>query len=784
MSLYDDAGLISLPTGAAGKDGTLYNIKPEEKLKATELITNGNFSNPGPGTGGLVADTSADRENGWRYISSEGSVKIIDGVLKIINGSGETDVRAYATNGVDDGGPLESSKKYKVSYEVVYNDGVSATGFKYYNGAFRDAPSSVGSHSIVFTQGASTNNFIFQNTIASSEIHLDNVSVKEVEQEAKDFTFDRASNLTATRVGPGGLIEKGRENLITYSNDFSEWGVNTNVYNTPTTGHTGHDGSTNAWLINRTSTSVSYVGIPNDPMLSYSGVFTWSVYAKNKSGVDNGILLYTEVGEASFDLTGNGSLISETSTIDTNIESIGSGWFRCSFTASGTIDNDADGRPRFMVVDTSGNSASGEIYVQDAQLEAGLVATDYIESGDTTGKAGILEDEPRFDYTGGGCPGLLLESQSVNQIPHSEYFGSEWTKTKVDLDSNQVISPEGLKNASLIKVSDTTDSQHHILAADLDVTDDSKYAFSVFAKKKDFDVIALTFTATNSKFNSATAKFNITGSGSVVSTEANIDSASIEDFGNGWFRCIATAEAIATGNNAHCRIQLTDSTGDMQFPGTVGEGTYIYGAQFEESEFATSYIPNHGTSGGATRQRDDVGVLNDTTTDGLTNGYNTTIYCKFKLLADDRSTITGLVNYYVPISGLQNDPRMLLHTGDQANGKFTVKVQYRVGGVAAHDLLIQSHTNAANGYNVGDEVKAIARITDNDVTLFVNGTKFTHANNSDTLTAGRPFKKSLSGSTMNAIDLTYSANTAQHELYEVITFPKALTDDECIDLTT
>jgi hypothetical protein len=36
-----------------------------------------------------------------------------------------------------------------------------------------------------------------------------------------DFTFSRGSNLAATRVGPTGLIEKGRENLFLQSNTFS-----------------------------------------------------------------------------------------------------------------------------------------------------------------------------------------------------------------------------------------------------------------------------------------------------------------------------------------------------------------------------------------------------------------------------------------------------------------------------------------------------------------------------------------------------------------------------------
>ena len=36
-----------------------------------------------------------------------------------------------------------------------------------------------------------------------------------------DFTFSRGSNLSATRVNASQLIEKGRENTLLYSNDFS-----------------------------------------------------------------------------------------------------------------------------------------------------------------------------------------------------------------------------------------------------------------------------------------------------------------------------------------------------------------------------------------------------------------------------------------------------------------------------------------------------------------------------------------------------------------------------------
>ena len=65
------------------------------------------------------------------------------------------------------------------------------------------------------------------------------------DQTRADFTFDRGSNLAATRVNADGLIEKGRENLLTESNSFSDsdW-TKTGV--TMTRGQPGYDGSNNA----------------------------------------------------------------------------------------------------------------------------------------------------------------------------------------------------------------------------------------------------------------------------------------------------------------------------------------------------------------------------------------------------------------------------------------------------------------------------------------------------------------------------------------------------------
>ena len=206
-----------------------------------------------------------------------------------------------------------------------------------------------------------------------------------------DFTFSRGSNLAATRVGPTGLIEKGRENLLLRSNEFdTTWAtIDSNV----TSSQSGYDGSSDAWLLSKTGASGRITQTK-----SISGIFTFSVYVKK--GTTDWVLLYkTGTGEGGryFDLTNGvtGSSIA-TAPIDSKIEDVGNGWYRCSI-----VGNSATAVVAY-VADSNGSQSgtSGSIYIQDAQAEIGLAATEVITTGATTGKAGLLEDEPRFDYSG------------------------------------------------------------------------------------------------------------------------------------------------------------------------------------------------------------------------------------------------------------------------------------------------------------------------------------------------------------------------------------------------
>ena len=257
-----------------------------------------------------------------------------------------------------------------------------------------------------------------------------------------DFTFTRGSNLSATRVGPNGYIEKGYENLLTYSNDFSNaaWNkVRTNISG----GQAGYDGSNDAWVFQPTSVTPAII-----QSISNSGVATFSVYAKANSVNWIRLQVTGSVGPlVFFDLDPNtiGNRIGlEQNNIDASIEDIGSGWFRCSVAFNSTTTS-----VLILPCIDSGvvGDANSSIYIQDAMLNQGLVAYPYIETTTAPVAGGILEDEPRIDFSD-GCGHLLLEPSRTNLVKHSEYLNG-LSITQGSITSNATISPEGVNNASL-----------------------------------------------------------------------------------------------------------------------------------------------------------------------------------------------------------------------------------------------------------------------------------------------------------------------------------------------
>jgi hypothetical protein len=284
-----------------------------------------------------------------------------------------------------------------------------------------------------------------------------------------DFTFSRST--AATRVNADGLIEKETRNLLLQSNTFNvstKWG---NANSTDTSGQSGYDGSNDAWKITSTSTSNAFLR----QIISFSGVNTISVYAK--AGTSNFLLTSTEGGGNTWFNLSAGTIGTDAS-ISSNIEDMGSGWYRCSVVWNASITG-----VRLYVCDADNSAAvtSGNfIYIQDAQAEQGLVARDYIETTTAAVYGGITDNVPRLDYTDSSCPALLLEPQRSNLLSQSEYLGGEFALDNVSLDYNYGTSPEGVSNSALLTQTGSSAS-NSLYEFGLPTTDGS-YTYSFFFK--------------------------------------------------------------------------------------------------------------------------------------------------------------------------------------------------------------------------------------------------------------------------------------------------------------
>jgi len=397
-----------------------------------------------------------------------------------------------------------------------------------------------------------------------------------------DFTFTRGSNISATRVNEGGYIEKGHENLLLQSNTFSDaaW----TKYNLTATGsQEGYDSTNDAWLISLTGGS----GQLRNPV-STNGVQTFSVYAKADT-LPFVALYFVGSGEGQYFDLENGTLGSVfiSDTIDSSIESVGNGWYKCSITT-----NDNISQLRIYPAGVNNIEAtSGSIYIQDAMLNQGLAAYPYLETTTTTAKGGILENMPRLDYSGGRCS-LLLEPSRTNLITNSEYIvASTFPFTEgLTINNNYESSPEGVINAA--KIIPTAVNSRHNLRTHL-ATPNNFDIISCFVKANGYDYVQLASWATGANY----INFNLTNGtiGSIGSSGPSIYG--IKDYGNGWYRIHANVQASGSGLIGIGIVTSASAAWAEPFTGNGTDGILIYGVQLEQdAPYPTSYIPTYGVS--------------------------------------------------------------------------------------------------------------------------------------------------------------------------------------------
>ena len=538
-----------------------------------------------------------------------------------------------------------------------------------------------------------------------------------------DFTFTRGTD-TATRVNSAGIIEKETSNLLLQSNNFNTtW---SNVNTTETGGQSGYDGSNDAWLLAKSAQSARI-----EQSVSQSGVQTFSVYAK--AGTLNWIRLNVDGASAFYDLS-NGVVGSNViNIIDHNIYDIGSGWYRCEMVVnlSATI---ARIYPAQNDGDVSGTS--GNIYIQDAQLEQGLVARTYIDTTTAAVYAGITDNLPRLDYSGGAsCPSLLLEPQRSNQISNSEYYGaSGWTRTRMSITSNAGVSPDGTNNASYF-VEDSSNNSHQMESNV--VTGTGSITGSVFAKSGTRNEISLRLSG-----GVCLAYYDL-DAGEVISASGG--TAIIEDYGNGWYRCILTDSSAAYGSG---RLQIRSSlNGSITYQGDGSNSLLIYGAQFEAGSYPTSYIPTMGVS--ATRS----------------------VEAALKTLGASyfpTNGISAFVDFDVTYNSVTNFADLYKLAGSSTQLRLETRTN---GGIYIQQGNMVTSGNNFNAYNLCPSTakKICLTFSPTQVKAYVDGVLI----------------NTWDGSyTWDFTDLNIAMQSSTAAYNNTMLFPTALTDSECIALTS
>jgi len=391
-----------------------------------------------------------------------------------------------------------------------------------------------------------------------------------------DLSFTRASN--GTRINSAGLVEVTPWNLYTYSeqlNDASWTKLNASVTANATT---APNGTLTADLLVCVGGAAGTNYVRQAKTIS-DNTHTLSFYAKENASAIVKIAEAAITGQqldynlSTNTISGSGSQISGTITNDVN------GWKKITFTYIYTT-----GQTTCIF-----NINSLSCFVWGVQLNTSSTAKPYFP---TTDRLNV----PRLTYQngGGGCPSLLLEKQSTNLALYSEQFdNAAFIKTAVSITANTSVSPDGNTNADTI-IEDSTTSQHRIIQL-VSTTTGIVYTASVFCKSgSGTRNLAILFGC---GFGEQEVIFNVNNGTIVSSTNAT---GTITNYGNGWYRCTATATSQATTSTC-VQYQLRD--GSLQ--SYLGNGTsslIIWGAQLEVGSYPTSYIPT--TSASATRIAD------------------------------------------------------------------------------------------------------------------------------------------------------------------------------------
>jgi hypothetical protein len=358
-------------------------------------------------------------------------------------------------------------------------------------------------------------------------------------------------------------------------------------------------------------------------------------------------------------------------------------------------------------------------------------------------KDGLIEeltvnDTPRLDWLNSDCPSLLLESQRTNIQAYSENFsGAAWTPAFSTITANSSISPNGELTAYKLE----TTSSVGLLGGIVTITANTLYTYSLFVKADTTSIckVQMYDANTGGQINPfGWIEFDM----STETIESSLGTASFDKFDGGWYRLKVSGTSPNTlgGGATGVQISLTE----------VGS-IFIWGAQMEAGEYATSYIKNVDDANGVTRLKDECFNGGDADLFDITEG----------------TFFVDAVNFGTPL----NDYSMI--TISDATGSNYIRFIYESSRIRVSVLGLGDYF--ITGVNDNERNKVATTFKENEMKVFFNGS-LVHTDTLGVLPTGL---SKLNFSMTNNLSRWFEG-----EVYDTRVYDRVLTEAEAITLTT
>jgi hypothetical protein len=422
------------------------------------------------------------------------------------------------------------------------------------------------------------------------------------------ITFSRPTTARYYNANTTALAE---QNLLFPSNTLSGGNFTQRRITVTTDSTVAPDGTSTASLVAE-DTNTNTHGMDTLISIVTGNTYTKSVYVKKGTGatapnivqIATGVSVLAGGGYVNFDISvggaTSGTITASTSNVTGSIIFVGNGWYRCAVTLTATTGGGPFNEAFLYFTNNNptaglfGGSYAGlttsDVFLWGAQVEIRNVATAFTltTTAPITNYIPVLltapVNEARFDHNPvtRESLGLLIEEQRTNLFTYSSDFSNAaWTKTALNLTSNTIVAPDGTLTGS--KISTTTGTFQSGLVSTGFLTSGNS-SISVYAKASEAPILQIaTFTYGNFQ-----CYFNLTTG---VSNGTAGFTRTMTDVGNGWWRCTVSGTLTASGNFIFIPMAVNSGLN----PAPIGQGIYLWGAQYEAGSFATSYIPTEAS---------------------------------------------------------------------------------------------------------------------------------------------------------------------------------------------